>query len=225
MKRRELLTTGLAFTGISLTTGNAVASDRKFKLDEKIKLVIVGDGAVGKTSALISYSTNAFPGEYVPPGFNTFNARVLVDGKLANLDLWDTPGADDYDRLRPLSYPQTDIFIISPSTYINAKDKWLPRIRLHAPNIPILLVGLKTDLRDDILESDLAQAKTARQGKKLARSMGCLYRECSAITQDGLKEVFDTSIRLVRESKTNPRNKTKLRNTPIQRKTTIIPRR
>jgi Ras-related C3 botulinum toxin substrate 1 len=131
----------------------------------------------------------------------------MVDGKPINLGLWDTAGQEDYDRLRPLSYPQTDVFLVcfslvSPASFSNVKTKWCPEIGHHCPNVPVLLVGTKVDLRDDpatiekLKERKLAPI-TCSQGHQLAKEIKAAgYVECSALSQKNLKLVFDEAIRV-----------------------------
>ncbi|KAF7305197.1 hypothetical protein MKEN_01234900 [Mycena kentingensis (nom. inval.)] len=172
---------------------------------QTIKCVVVGDGAVGKTCLLISYTTNKFPSEYVPTVFDNYAVTVMIGEDPYTLGLFDTAGQEDYDRLRPLSYPQTDVFLVcfsvtSPASFENVKEKWFPEVHHHCPGVPCLIVGTQVDLRDDsqVIEK-LARQKqrpvNGEQGDRLARELGAVkYVECSALTQKGLKNVFDEAI-------------------------------
>ncbi|XP_052449653.1 cell division cycle 42 like 2 isoform X2 [Carassius gibelio] len=142
-----------------------------------IKCVVVGDGAVGKTSLLVSF-TNKFPSE--PTVFDNQAVTVMVDDEPYTIRLFDAA--------------------VSLSSFENVKEKWVPEITYHAPKTPFLLVGTQIDLRDDPLTiARLAKIKqkpikqdTAEQ---LARDLKAVkYVECSALTQKGLKNVFDEAI-------------------------------
>lgn len=76
------------------------------------KLVVIGDGSCGKTSMLISFTNGSFPAMYIPTVFENYVASIPVDDHLVELSLWDTAGQEDYDRLRPLSYPETSVILI-----------------------------------------------------------------------------------------------------------------
>nr|DAD21105.1 TPA_asm: hypothetical protein HUJ06_022568 [Nelumbo nucifera] len=157
-----------------------------------IKCVTVGDGAVGKTCLLISYTSNTFPTDYVPTVFDNFSANVVVDGSTVNLGLWDTAGQEDYNRLRPLSYRGADVFLlafslISKASYENVSKKWIPELRHYAPTVPIVLVGTKLDLREDkqfLIDHPGATPITTAQGEELKKAIGAaVYIECSSKTQ------------------------------------------
>ncbi|KAJ5072066.1 hypothetical protein M0811_09710 [Anaeramoeba ignava] len=181
---------------------------------QSIKSVLVGDGSVGKTCLLLSYTTNSFPVDYIPTVFDNYSANTMYKNKVINLCLWDTAGQEDYDRLRPLSYPQTDVFVvcfslISRSSFENVKTKWIPEIRHHCPNSPIVLVGTKLDLRSDSniiskLEAKNSSPVSYQEGYDLAQQIHAYkYVECSALTQKNLFNVFDETIAAVLEPKTS----------------------
>lgn len=117
------------------------------------KVVVVGDGAVGKTCLLMSFTQKMFPREYIPTVFDNFSKNVDHHGKLVRLDLYDTAGQEDYDRLRVICYPNTDVFLVcfsvdSTISLKNAEEKWVPELQAHAPDSAFILVGLKSDLRN-----------------------------------------------------------------------------
>lgn len=110
------------------------------------KFVVVGDGGCGKTCLLISYSQGYFPEvcltgrvyccalttaqKYVPTVFENYITQTLhrPSGKTVELALWDTAGQEEYDRLRPLSYPETDLLFVCfaidcPASLENVMDK------------------------------------------------------------------------------------------------------
>ncbi|KAH7907980.1 P-loop containing nucleoside triphosphate hydrolase protein [Hygrophoropsis aurantiaca] len=172
--------------------------------DVKKKLVVVGDGGCGKTCLLIVYAENRFPEAYIPTVFENYVTQVQFEGKLVELALWDTAGQEEYDRLRPLSYPESDVILIVfsidfPVSLGNVQDKWYPEVAHFCEGTPLILVGTKTDLRRDdqtrrMLGAQGQMPVTPEQGANVAREIGAKYIECSAKTGTGVREVFNLAL-------------------------------
>ncbi|KAF2802212.1 ras-domain-containing protein [Mytilinidion resinicola] len=171
------------------------------------KMVAVGDGACGKTCTYITFSKGTFPEVYVPTVFENYVADVEVDGKHVELALWDTAGQSDYDRLRPLSYPDSHAIMISfaidsPDSLVNAADGWISEVAHFCRGLPILLAGFKHDLKHDKktaeeLSKTSQKPVTYGQGLAAAKYIGAAaYVECSALTGAGIRETFEVMTRL-----------------------------
>eukprot|EP00092_Neocalanus_flemingeri_P025605 GFUD01027760.1.p1 GENE.GFUD01027760.1~~GFUD01027760.1.p1 ORF type:complete len:194 (-),score=61.30 GFUD01027760.1:60-641(-) len=168
-----------------------------------IKVVVVGDGAVGKTAMMMSYMTSKIPTDYQPTVVDTFSVNITVEEEEYTLEIFDTAGQEDFDRIRSQSFPDTDVFLvcfstISKVTLENVKIKWIPEIRSHDKTTPIILVGTKIDLNKDtksLTVSTRQKQVTREEAEKVVKKMKLVtYLDCSATTQKGLKAVFDEAI-------------------------------
>jgi small GTP-binding protein len=161
------------------------------------KIHAAGDGAVGKTSMLIRYTTNKPLQEAVPTVFDNYEADILVEGTSVKMSLWDGCGFEGYsEKYRNMSWLKTDTFllcvsVVCPRSLESAKTKWLPEIRQTCPNTNVLLVGTKSDLRGHS-ELEIPPEKLQEVVKNHVEVKN--YVECSAMTGEGIKHVFDTAL-------------------------------
>lgn len=229
----------------STTSNNAnTHTSVGFSVAEKRKLVIVGDGACGKTCLLMAFCAykEAFMEQYIPTVFE--NHTVSIEYSLPpqdnsknaafkkaetsqlklkmELTLWDTAGQEDYDRLRPLSYPDTHVILLcyavdSPLSLEHAVTRWAPEIKHYCPNVPVVLVGLKSDLRKPINNTPNTNSNVNNSnsmnggvsfyvsgGRRIVRhdeAQSAAFRigavavvECSAKGGIGVQQVFEKAI-------------------------------
>lgn len=170
--------------------------------DYQVKVVCVGDGGCGKTCLMLTYTYGSFPNTYVPTVFENYLTTVQApNNKLIELALWDTAGQEEYDRLRVLSYPEVNVLLVcfsidSPTSLDNVVDKWVPEVTHFCPDIPFLLVGLKSDLRKP--GSSARALIMPQQAKLIAKQIGAVeYMECSARLSENISDVFNAAISVV----------------------------
>ncbi|KAJ3167270.1 hypothetical protein HDU87_001698 [Geranomyces variabilis] len=162
------------------------------------KVVIVGDERTGKTALCLVYCRAPFPTTH----FTTVSDTYARSG--CTLELADTAGSYEFDRLRPFSYDHADAFIIAfsvddPLSLENVEEKWVPEVRYFSDKVPILLVALKTDLRSEEETVQRLSRESLRpvrfdEGETVAARIGAAkYIECSARDSINVDAVFDAA--------------------------------
>ncbi|KAI9255501.1 small GTPase superfamily [Sporodiniella umbellata] len=168
----------------------------------KRKIVVIGDGACGKTCLLRVFCKGVFPTtQYIPTIFETAAKEMMVESRNVVAELWDTAGQEDYDRLRTLSYPDSDVIIIAysidlPESLENVIEKWVPEVRRYCAGLPMILAACKVDLRQEENPKQSEPLVTYQQGMDVARQVGAYrYVECSAKLGQGVQQVFETAVK------------------------------
>ncbi|OAQ63962.1 gtp-binding protein rho2 protein [Purpureocillium lilacinum] len=142
----------------------------------------------------------------IPTVFENYVTDCRVDGKSLQLALWDTAGQEDYDRLRPLAYSKAHVILIgfsvdTPESLESAKIQWMEEASRLCAGVPIILVGLKKDLREDAAAIQKMREKSSRfltpfDGEVAARELGVRrYMECSSLSGEGVDDVFEAATR------------------------------
>lgn len=162
--------------------------------ETKRKCVVVGSKAVGQTTLIASLTNKPIP---IYSKWLDGPPSIIVkktDTEMVNVEFWDTPYWEDYERLRPVTYVGADIFFIVFSlvdrrSFENVMSEWCPEIRRFIPRTPIILVGNKLDLRNE----ETTDAISFEEGQSMASQIkASAYLECTTTkcTKESLDELI-----------------------------------
>jgi Ras family protein A len=159
------------------------------------------------------FKSGKFPEDHIPTIFETDIAKLkftdeefIKKEKVDEIEfsLWDTAGQESYDRLRPLSYPASDVVLIcfaidSPDSLANVESQWAKEVKHFCKGVPVILVGNKIDLREDkemianLAKKDQILVSTDKTKSMANKISAYAYVECSAKIQQGVQDVFETA--------------------------------
>ncbi|GAB0100836.1 hypothetical protein DMENIID0001_169310 [Sergentomyia squamirostris] len=157
-------------------------------------IVVVGDGHVGKTSLLYAYTDGSFNEFYQATIYDKEEITLTVDNITYAVQLHDTAGQEDYDKIRQQFYKKADAFLLCYSiaertSFDNIQLKWIPELRHVQPNIPIVLVATKADTRT-------VHSVTTTEGLSLQRKINSnTFIECSAKMSHNVQLVIEEAVR------------------------------
>ena len=142
----------------------------------RVRCVMVGDGAAGKTYAAIRYTTGVLANSYTPTVSDSWMGDTTVDGKIVQLELCDTPGQEDYDRNRITFYNKIDVALIVFSfarkdSLDNISVKWFPEIGSFLKGVPIVLAGMQKDRIEDVAKNDPLNSIDEEHVRQLIRDI------------------------------------------------------
>ena len=164
----------------------------------RFKMVLIGAGAVGKTSLVKRFVDGAFDTSYnVTIGVDFLTKDVDINGQEVKLTIWDIGGQDRFKFMRNRFYDGAHgallIFDLSRADTYREIQKWLSDFRAFAgEEVPFILVGNKADLIEDI-----GEVVERKEAKSFAEGEGSIYIDTSAKTGDNVEEAFQKLTRLM----------------------------
>ncbi len=170
--------------------------------DYVLKICLLGDGSVGKTSLVYRYIENRFSRDFKSTlGVNLLKKRVNLeaefDGKVASLQIWDLGGQSAYRKLRKLylegSQGALIVFDVTAQSSFDSLDEWIKSlIEIRGDSVPMIIIGNKIDLEGQRV---ISQAQAVEFSKKFNSK----YIETSAATGEKVEDAFkDLIMQIVR---------------------------
>ncbi|EGV61296.1 Vacuolar protein sorting-associated protein 21 [Yamadazyma tenuis] len=161
-----------------------------------VKLVLLGEAAVGKSSLVLRFVSNDFQENKEPTiGAAFLTQKCTIGDKTIKYEIWDTAGQERFASLAPMYYRNAQAALVvyditKPASFLKARH-WVKELHEQASkDITIALVGNKYDLVEDENDGDTLRKVSVEEGQKLAEDEGLLFFETSAKTSYNVNEVF-----------------------------------
>ncbi len=154
---------------------------------------------------VMSYKVNKLLGDYVPTAYDIYAVETQFNGRNLCINIMGLSGGDGYAKMRAIAYRGTQVFIMcfsltNRASFENVRTMWRPELGAIAPRAPIVLVGTKADLKSKgEAVSGKGEAVSDGEARAMASQIGAFaYEECSTLTQQGLRAVFDAACQAAR---------------------------
>lgn len=158
------------------------------------RVVLIGEGGVGKSCLTIRFINEKFVEEYDPTLEDSYRKQVTVDDKEYLLDIFDTAGQEDFSAVRDQYMRTGDGFICVyaitlPHSFSKIKDFYdhVRRVK-DIETFPLVILGNKCDLESE-------RKVSTEEGQTLAQELGGKFLETSAKTATNVDEAFHTIVR------------------------------
>lgn len=157
------------------------------------KLILIGDGQVGKTSLCSHLRNQSIPKKYeLTVGLNIEVHEKILDGATIKLVLWDLAGQDRFGCVRGDFYYGARVALIvfdlqNRGSFFDVKH-WIRELKRHSPHTPFILVGNKTDIQKREVTFD--------EAKTVAQDYSVPYFETSALQGKNVEELFNMATHL-----------------------------
>ena len=159
-----------------------------------LKLILVGNGGVGKTSLAYRFAEGKFPTDYIPTlGVNILRKKeMLSPGTVVNWIIWDVGGQTIMQRVRKRFYTGTSAaLLVLDKTNVDSlkaiEGRWIKEMlsaKVPVETIPVVVIANKLDLRDEI-------TVTTSAVQELATQHNFHFIETSALTGENVPEAFE----------------------------------
>jgi len=161
------------------------------------KIVVLGEGGVGKSALTIQYSQHFFVKEYDPTIESNYSKTVNLDDIVTVLDILDTAGQEEYSVMRSQYIRSGNGFVLVYAITSKESFNSLPSFRdqilrvKDSDGYPVVICGNKADMED-------AREVSKEDGQALAQKLNCPFFETSAKTRVNVEEAFNTLVRNMR---------------------------